>query len=75
MTQYSKSFALCVMVDDKGVPVFDRHGQPRTLVFDPDIGLPFGFVECERVQFKFTLPPAEVIAERWQLSLNPKGTS
>lgn len=74
MTHYVKTFSLFVMVDDKGAPVFDRHGQPRTLIFDPALDTPHGFVKLDDVSVSFTLPPTETIAERWHLSLTSKGT-
>ena len=75
MTPFSKTVSLCVMVDDKGGAVFDRHGQPRTLVFDASLGVPHGYVKIEDVTITFALPEPEFIAELWRNSLTPKGNS
>jgi hypothetical protein len=75
VTTFSKTISICVMVDDKGAAVFDRHGQPRTLVFDSSLGVPHGYVKVEDTTITFSLPEPEVLVERWRNSLVPKGNS
>ena len=75
MTPFSKTVSLCVMVDDKGGAVFDRHGQPRTLVFDASLGVPHGYVKIAEIVLSYKLPSAEFIAELWRNALTPKGNS